>query len=103
MLCIERSLWSVGASAAAAIGIAIGLAAPAFADQPARITRTTAIKVPALEAEIGKTVTRSGPLGTVSRELYVPYPRPNVSSVISCDCTGATGLRRYERLCYQVF
>ncbi len=70
---------------------------------PSRISQATAVKLPQLKAELGKQIAHAGPLGMVSRELYVPYPRPNVSSVISCDYVGAHGLRRYEQLTYQVF
>jgi len=70
---------------------------------PPRISQANAVRIAELEAERGKVYTREGPLGTVTRELYIPYPRPNVSSVICCGYEGHTGLRRYEVLTYQVF
>jgi hypothetical protein len=68
-----------------------------------RISQATAIPVPELQEEIGKLYSHEGPLGTVTRQLYVPYPRPNVSSVITTDYEGPAGLRRFEVLTYQVF
>lgn len=67
-----------------------------------RVSLNSAIRLPELEAEMGKVYTREGPLGTVSRSLYLPYPQPDASTVISCDYTGAAGLRRYERATYQI-
>lgn len=67
-----------------------------------RIAQATAIPVPELQAELGEQYVSEGPLGTVTRELYVPYPKPNVSSVMVCNYTGVTGLRRFEQLTYQV-
>ena len=65
----------------------LGLAPEGWAQE--RISQATAVRVPELEAESDKVCTREGPLGTVSRRLYIPYPRPNASSVISCDCDPA--------------
>ncbi|MCC6446250.1 MAG: exo-alpha-sialidase [Armatimonadetes bacterium] len=76
---------------------------PAAAQDAGRISRATAVKAPGLEAEIGKAYRREGVLGTVERQLYIPYPRPDVSSVLCCDYEGHTGLRRFEALTYQVF
>lgn len=73
----------------------------AYADE--RITQAKAIPAPEVLAEIGKVYQIKGPLGTVTREVYVPYPKPNVSSVISCNYAGIRGLRRFEQLTYQVF
>ena len=70
---------------------------------PVRMCQATAVRVPEVEAEMGRAYERRGPLGTISRQLLIPCPRPNASSVISCDYTGASGLRRYERLMYQSF
>lgn len=67
------------------------------------ISRATAIKVPELEAEVGQVYSHEGPLGTVSRQLYLPYPRPHVSSVLTTDYEGHEGLRRFEVVTYQVF
>ena len=67
-----------------------------------RVSQATAIPVPELQKELGKVYTTEGPLATVRRELNVPYPQPNASSVISCDYWGASGQRRYERLMYQI-
>ncbi|MCU0782559.1 MAG: glycoside hydrolase [Verrucomicrobia bacterium] len=69
--------------------------------QPARISQATAVRVPELAAELGKIHTREGPLGTVSRELYIPYPKQGFSSVLTAGYTGHKGLRRYEVLTYQ--
>jgi hypothetical protein len=68
-----------------------------------RISQATAVRVPELEAQFDKVYTREGPLGTVSRRLYIPYPRSNVSSVMTTDYAGHEGLRRFEVLTYQVF
>jgi hypothetical protein len=83
-------VWPVGATAGGATNAG-----------PARISQATAIRVPELEAERGKVYTREGPLGTVSRELYIPYPKPGFSSVLTAGYTGNRGLRRYEVLTYQ--
>ena len=73
------------------------------AGEPARISQATAIRVPELQAEVGKTYTRNGPLGTVTRSLYIPYPKPKVSSVLTAGYIGHQDLRRYGVLTYQVF
>ena len=72
-------------------------------DAAGAVSQAHAIPVPELEAERGVTCRSDGPLGTVVRQLHIPYPRPNASAVISCDYAGASGLRRYERLSYQIF
>ena len=66
-------------------------------------SQATAIHVPELQAEIGRAYARQGPLGTVTRSLYIPYPSPKVSSVLTAGYTGHRDLRRYEVLTYQVF
>ncbi|MCC6489415.1 MAG: exo-alpha-sialidase [Candidatus Hydrogenedentes bacterium] len=68
-----------------------------------RISQAGAFGVPELQIEVGKVFTHEGPLGTVTRELYIPYPKPNVSSVMSCNYVHTAGLRRFEQLTYQVF
>ncbi len=68
-----------------------------------RISQAKAIRAPEVQAEDGTVCTTEGPLGVVRRELYVPYPKPNVSSVLSCNYIGVSGLRRFEQLTYQVF
>jgi hypothetical protein len=83
--------------------VALGLALHASGDEPARISQASAMPVPELQAELGKVYVSKGPLGTVTRELYVPYPRPNASSVLTGGYCGHRGLRRYEVLTYQVF
>jgi hypothetical protein len=75
----------------------------ASGEERPRISQAAAIKVPALEAERSKVYRSKGPLGTITRQLYMPYPRPNVSSVICCGYEGHEGLRRFEILTYQVF
>jgi hypothetical protein len=98
--------WGIPPMALAFVGallVVLGVAlAHGAAAEPGRISQATAVRVPEVLAELGKIHERQGPLGTVRRQLYVPYPRANTSSVISCDYTGACGLRRFERLCYQV-
>ena len=95
----ELRLLLPGALSAALL---LGLALSAAGDGPARISQATATPAPELAAELGKTCTREGPLGTVTRELYLPYPKPNASSVLTAGYVGNQGLRRYEVLTYQV-
>jgi len=47
------------------------------AQKATRISQATATGIPEREAERGKVYTRQGPLGTVNRVLYIPYPRAN--------------------------
>jgi hypothetical protein len=75
----------------------------ATAAEPKRVSQAAAIPVPEVQAEFSEAYGRQGPLGTVNRHLYIPYPQPNTSAVISCDYTGAKGLRRFEQLTYQIF
>jgi hypothetical protein len=85
----------------AALTVAVAQAATTNST-PARISQVTALRVPELEAELGKVYTLEGSLATVSRELYIPYPKPNVSAVLNAGYSGRRGLRRCEVLTYQV-
>jgi hypothetical protein len=67
-----------------------------------RLRQASASAPPEVRSDVGKVYKSKGPLGVVSRELYVPFPKPNVSSVISCGYVGPSGLGRFERLTYQV-
>lgn len=89
---------------AALLALAVGetMHARATAAEPERISQATARPAPEVVAEVGKRYEHQGPLGTVSRQLYLPYPQPNVSAVISSTYTGASGLRCVEQLSYQV-
>jgi hypothetical protein len=73
------------------------------ADGDHRISQASRIRVPAVEGWVGKVFTHDKPLGRVTRELYLPYPQPDTSTVINTDYCGHLGLRRYEVLTYQVF
>jgi len=55
-----------------------------------------------VQTESGKVYTTRGALGTVNRELYIPYPNPNVSSVLCSNYAGTSGLRRFEQLTHQI-
>lgn len=94
-------LWGLLPLALAAAAL-LGPALEASGEEPP-ISQAGAIPVPELQAEIGRAYVSEGPLGTVTRELYIPYPRPNVSSVLTAGYCGHRGLRRYEVLTYQVF
>ena len=93
--------WRQAARSLILVPALLGLATQGGAQE--RISQATAVRVPELEAQFDKVYTREGPLGTVSRRLYIPYPRSNVSSVMTTDYVGHEGLRRFEVLTYQVF